>query len=166
MMLLNQISNYDLKQLVWQKLSKKVFPKNLCPHFDQSVDNPTWNQTWNQNMFEQFVRSFSFYCTKCGISLRTWLRSGQNDRCFVSKMRFQFRVWDLVKKRHYILIRVDWVYYESKREPKIRGMNKCRCDERLQTKTTSSWFTSIRLFFFVFIEKHERMATVKYETSC
>ncbi len=29
----------------------------------------------------------------------------------------------------------DWVYYESKREPKIRGMNKCRCDERLQTKT-------------------------------
>jgi hypothetical protein len=30
---------------------------------------------------------------------------------------------------------VDWVYYESKREPKIRGMNKCRCDERLQTKT-------------------------------
>ncbi len=26
-------------------------------------------------------------------------------------------------------------YYESKREPKIRGMNKCRCDERLQTKT-------------------------------
>ena len=30
---------------------------------------------------------------------------------------------------------IDWVYYESKREPKIRGMNKCRCDERLQTKT-------------------------------
>ncbi len=28
------------------------------------------------------------------------------------------------------------VYYESiKREPKIRGMKKCRCDERLQTKT-------------------------------
>ena len=28
------------------------------------------------------------------------------------------------------------VYYESiKREPKIRGINKCRCDERLQTKT-------------------------------
>jgi hypothetical protein len=27
------------------------------------------------------------------------------------------------------------VYYESiKREPKIRGINKCRCDERLQTK--------------------------------
>ncbi len=28
------------------------------------------------------------------------------------------------------------VYYESiKREPKIRGINKCRCEERLQTKT-------------------------------
>ncbi len=28
------------------------------------------------------------------------------------------------------------VYYESiKREPKVRGINKCRCDERLQTKT-------------------------------
>ena len=28
------------------------------------------------------------------------------------------------------------VYYESiKQEPKIRGINKCRCDERLQTKT-------------------------------
>jgi hypothetical protein len=28
------------------------------------------------------------------------------------------------------------VYYESiKREPKITGINKCRCDERLQTKT-------------------------------
>ena len=28
------------------------------------------------------------------------------------------------------------VYYESiKREPKIRGIYECRCDERLQTKT-------------------------------
>ena len=28
------------------------------------------------------------------------------------------------------------VYYESiKREPKIRGINNCRCDERLKTKT-------------------------------
>ena len=27
-------------------------------------------------------------------------------------------------------------YYESiKREPKIRGIKKCRCDERLETKT-------------------------------
>jgi hypothetical protein len=31
---------------------------------------------------------------------------------------------------------LEEVYYESiKREPKIRGINKCRCDERLQTKT-------------------------------
>jgi hypothetical protein len=29
-------------------------------------------------------------------------------------------------------LRVFFVYYESiKREPKIRGINKCRCDERL-----------------------------------
>ena len=34
-----------------------------------------------------------------------------------------------------VLREVDGVYYESKREPKIRGINKCRCDERLQTKT-------------------------------
>jgi hypothetical protein len=28
------------------------------------------------------------------------------------------------------------LFYESiKREPKIRGIKKCRCDERLQTKT-------------------------------
>jgi len=28
------------------------------------------------------------------------------------------------------------VYYESiKREPKIRGIYECRCDERLQTKS-------------------------------
>ncbi len=31
---------------------------------------------------------------------------------------------------------VKIVYYESiKREPKIRGIYECRCDERLQTKT-------------------------------
>jgi hypothetical protein len=31
---------------------------------------------------------------------------------------------------------VNDVYYESiKREPKIRGIYECRCDERLQTKT-------------------------------
>ena len=30
-----------------------------------------------------------------------------------------------------------YVYYESiKREPKIRGIYECRCDGRLQTKTT------------------------------
>jgi hypothetical protein len=33
-------------------------------------------------------------------------------------------------------MKVMEVYYESiKREPKIRGIKKCRCDERLQTKT-------------------------------
>jgi hypothetical protein len=32
------------------------------------------------------------------------------------------------------------VYYESiKREPKIRGIKKCRCDERLQTKQRNLW---------------------------
>ncbi len=31
---------------------------------------------------------------------------------------------------------LGYVYYESiKREPKIRGIYECRCDERLQTKT-------------------------------
>ena len=35
-----------------------------------------------------------------------------------------------------MLLHCGRVYYEStKREPKIRGINKCRCDERLQTKT-------------------------------
>ena len=30
----------------------------------------------------------------------------------------------------------EFVYYESiKRKPKIRGINECRCDERLHTKT-------------------------------
>ena len=38
---LNQFSNSETKQLVSQELSKKVFPKNLCPHFDQSVDSPS-----------------------------------------------------------------------------------------------------------------------------
>ena len=34
------------------------------------------------------------------------------------------------------LLKTNLVYYESiKRELKIRGINKCRCDERLQTKT-------------------------------
>jgi hypothetical protein len=39
-----------------------------------------------------------------------------------------------------------FVYYESiKREPKIRGIYECRCDERLQTKTKK--FT-LAFFFF------------------
>ena len=33
-------------------------------------------------------------------------------------------------------VSIIFVYYESiKREPKIRGIYECRCDERLQTKT-------------------------------
>jgi hypothetical protein len=37
--------------------------------------------------------------------------------------------------RHPLISKLE-VYYESiKREPKIRGIKKCRCDERLQTKT-------------------------------
>ena len=43
------------------------------------------------------------------------------------------------KKRNFRWgVRVDKivVYYESiKRDPKIRGIYECRCDERLQTKT-------------------------------
>ncbi len=35
-----------------------------------------------------------------------------------------------------MIIDIRYYYYESiKREPKIRGRNECRCDERLQTKT-------------------------------
>ncbi len=42
------------------------------------------------------------------------------------------------------------VYYESiKREPKIRGINKCRFDERLQTKTKE--FTRLPYTGLVFI---------------
>jgi hypothetical protein len=34
------------------------------------------------------------------------------------------------------IVYIHVVYYESiKREPKIRSIKKCRCDERLQTKT-------------------------------
>ena len=36
------------------------------------------------------------------------------------------------------------VYYESKREPQIRGITKCRCDERLQTKTKEKLLDHIR----------------------
>jgi hypothetical protein len=42
------------------------------------------------------------------------------------------------------------VYYESiKREPKIRGIKKCRCDERLQTKTKE--FTRLPKRFLDFL---------------
>jgi hypothetical protein len=43
---------------------------------------------------------------------------------------------DCEKSFHQRMTKVVEVYYESiKREPKIRGIKKCRCDERLQTKT-------------------------------
>jgi hypothetical protein len=50
MLLLNQISNYDLKQIVWQKLS--VSKKSL-PTLWPKCDNTTWNQTWNQTSKSQ-----------------------------------------------------------------------------------------------------------------
>ncbi len=41
--------------------------------------------------------------------------------------------WEGIRTTHKTCFEV---YYESiKREPKISGINKCRCDERLQTKT-------------------------------
>jgi hypothetical protein len=44
----------------------------------------------------------------------------------------------------------DYVYYESiKREPKIRGIYECRCDERLQTKPKK--FTRLPYTFFFFL---------------
>ena len=47
------------------------------------------------------------------------------------------------------------VYYESiKREPKIRGIYECRCDERLQTKTKE--FTRLTYTgFFLFSASHK-----------
>jgi hypothetical protein len=34
---------------------------------------------------------------------------------------------------HWVLRSLSVYYGSIKREPKIRGINKCRCDERLQT---------------------------------
>jgi hypothetical protein len=78
-----------------------------------------------------------------------------------------------------------FVYYESiKQEPKIRGINKCRCDERLQTKTkefTRLPYTGLVLelerdyfvrgvtainLFFLFVnrpEPHPRASAVRSE---
>ena len=63
-----------------------------------------------------------------------------------------------------VLIMMMWrrlkvlrVYYEStKREPKIRGINKCRCDERLQTKTKE--FTRLTYTGLV-VEQHLKIET-------
>jgi len=47
-----------------------------------------------------------------------------------SRQKSRQNVWVEFRERN------QRVYYESiKREPKRRGINKCRCDERLQTKT-------------------------------
>jgi len=58
------------------------------------------------------------------------------------------------------------VYYESiKREPKIRGINKCRCDERLQTKTkefTRLPYTGLPRVFAMKIFFSFLMETVRY----
>jgi hypothetical protein len=56
-----------------------------------------------------------------------------------------------------ILMTERVVYYESiKREPKIRGIKKCRCDERLQTKTkefTRLPYTGFKHCFCFFVKK-------------
>ncbi len=50
--------------------------------------------------------------------------------------RLSRRLLELEENSARILFFCFRVYYESiKREPKIRGIKKCRCDERLQTKT-------------------------------
>jgi hypothetical protein len=65
-----------------------------------------------------------------------------------------------------------FVYYESiKREPKIRGIYECRCDERLQTKSKEftrlantglfgchasqiSYFSFLPVFFFKGVDEY------------
>jgi hypothetical protein len=50
------------------------------------------------------------------------------------------------------------VYYESiKRESKIRGIKKCRCDERLQTKTKE--FTRLPYTGLVWELEHLKIET-------
>ena len=50
------------------------------------------------------------------------------------------------------------VYYESiKREPKIRGIYECRCDERLQTKTKR--FTRLPYTVLVLELEHLKIET-------
>jgi hypothetical protein len=76
-----------------------------------------------------------FSCVFLSIGKRSRLRIGEKP-CRVSEVRqngpkllFIIRVKRELKREMY-------VYYESiKREPKIRGIYECRCDERIQTKT-------------------------------
>ena len=52
----------------------------------------------------------------------------------------------------------SFVYYESiKREPKIRGIYECRCDERLQTKTRE--FTRLTYTGLVLELEHLKIET-------
>ncbi len=63
--------------------------------------------------------------------------------------------------------RVGIVYYESiKREPKIKSIYECRCDERLQTK--SKEFTRNILFFegWLFITRVKRELKRVYRNGC
>ncbi len=54
------------------------------------------------------------------------------------------------------------VYYESiKRDPKIRGISKCRCDERLQTKTkefTRLPYTGFVKFIVVYEDRRKEIS--------
>jgi hypothetical protein len=62
--------------------------------------------------------------------------SGDKWAQFVWRPLPQKQIPVLVREGRMMLDPRRVVYYESiKREPKIRGINKCRCDERLQTKT-------------------------------
>ena len=58
-----------------------------------------------------------------------------------------------VMKDSKLKLRKFSVYYESiKREPKIRGIYECRCDERLQTKQIFVRFSK----FYVYYESRKR----------
>jgi hypothetical protein len=51
---------------------------------------------------------------------------------------------------------VYFVYYESiKRDPKIRGIYECRCDERLQTKSVFIKVVVIVVFMLPCEEKRD-----------
>ena len=65
-------------------------------------------------------------------------------------------MWRQEKPRQLVVASV--VYYESiKREPKIIGINKCRCDERLQTK--SKEFTLLTYTGLVLELEHLKIET-------
>ncbi len=58
-----------------------------------------------------------------------------------------------------------WVYYESiKRDPKIRGIYECRCDERLQTKTKE--FTRLPYTGLVLELEHLKIETRLMSERC